>query len=181
MLYSAHVSRPFFPLALALALVASAVAGAGAQAPDPLLAVGSADPLELARVVDALGDDAIVGRLSDASTTPVRLAAVRACAWLHAPELALSGLVLLAGGRDPDLAPAAALALLRIAESLDRAALDAREDDGEAIRAALEPLATLAADETARLDVRRAASVARSYLEPLVSAPSGEAPAEGAR
>ena len=48
---------------------------------------------------------------------------------------------------------------------------DAREDEGEAITASLEPLAALAADETARADVRWAASVAHAALRALVLPP----------
>lgn len=146
-----------------------------AQEPEALLAVHSADPLELARVVDRIGDDAVLQRLGAETPLPVRLAAVRASAWLHAPELALPALAELASGRDPDLAPAAARAVLRIAEALDRAALDAREHDGDEIERALPILSALAADGTARADLRRAAAVAVGYLDALVHA---SAPAE---
>lgn len=176
--------RPVLVSGLALVLVAALEAHSGeadahAQAPDPLLAVHSADPLELARVVDRIGDDAVLDRLPSETPLAVRLLAVRASPWLHAPELALAPLTALAAGRDPDLAPAAALAILRIAERLDRAELDAREAGGDEIEAALAPLGALAADVTARADLRRGAAVAGSYLEPLVR-PSGAGASETA-
>lgn len=150
--------------------------GAHAQprATDPLALVVSGDPLELARMVDRLGDDAVRARLGEAGADTagldpaIVLAAVRASPWLHAPEEALPRLVEIAAGRDPDLAPAAMLAIVRIAEALDRPTLDAREASDEAITASLAPLAALADDATARADLRRAASRAAALLGALV-------------
>ncbi|GAB4197523.1 MAG: hypothetical protein OHK0013_05750 [Sandaracinaceae bacterium] len=140
---------------------------------DPLAMVQSSDPLELARVVDRLGDEAVLARLGPvggegAPALPIVMAAVRASPWLHAPEAALPRLAELAGGRDPDLAPAAMLAVVRIAERLTRAELDGREASDAPITAALPALAALAEDATARNDLRRAASRARALLQTLV-------------
>ncbi|MBX7197351.1 MAG: hypothetical protein K1X94_35195 [Sandaracinaceae bacterium] len=143
---------------------------------DPLALVVSADPLELARVVDRLGDDAVLARLGapglDTATLDpaVVMAALRASAWLHAPEEALPRLVEIAAGHDPDLAPSAMLAIVRIAERLTRPDLDAREGSDEPIRAALPALATLGETEGARADLRRAALRARELLRALVEA-----------
>ncbi len=137
---------------VALAAVGWAVAMTGsAQAPDPLLAVG-ADPSELARVAARLGDDAILERLGPERPLAVRLAAVRACPFLVGPEAALEALAELAAGRHPRLAPAAAASLLAIADATGAAELSRRE--ASVPDAALEALDRLAADETARPDLR---------------------------
>ncbi len=149
---------------LGTALVAPA---AGAQSIDPLLQVHDGDPLLLAAVVERLGDGAILDRLGEAHPLAVRSLAVRATPFLHAPEQALGLLAELAGSRDPDLSPAAMRALLTITRALTRAALDAREDDGESIAAARTALTTLAADPHARLDLRRGAEAALAMLSVL--------------
>jgi hypothetical protein len=160
--------------ALGVAIVLGASGGTHAQGRplDPLAMVQSSDPLELARVVDRLGDDAVLARLGPvggegAPDLPVVMAAVRASPWLHAPEAALPRLAELAAGRDPDLAPAAMLAVLRIAERLSRAELDRREASDEPLRAVLPVLATLADDAAARHDLRRAAGRARELLRAI--------------
>jgi hypothetical protein len=128
----------------------------------------TADPLDVARVVARLGDDAVLAAL--ASDEPARrLAAVRASVFLGAPEAALPGLVALAAGRDPDLAPAAAMALLDIARALTPDGLARRESDVAAFVAPRDAARRLAADATARPDVRRAASLASGALTALAS------------
>lgn len=157
--------------ALAIPCVLVVVAAlASAQTPDavdPLLAAHDTDPLELAHVVDRVGDDAILARLAPETPIAVRALAVAAAPRLHVPEAALASLAEIAAGRDPDLAPRAASALLTIARALDERSLDARESD----RASLVPvrvrLAQLVADETARADVRRAAGLADAALADL--------------
>ncbi len=152
-------------------LAGSAPVHAQPRPADPLALVQSSDPLELARVVDRLGDPAVLARLGTAESpidVAVTLAAVRACPWLHAPELALPRLVELAAGRDPDLAPAATLAVVRIAERLSRPELESREASDEPLRAAMTGLTALAEDTTARADLRRGASRARELLRAIV-------------
>lgn len=143
---------------------------------DPLALVVSADPLDLARMVDRLGDDAVRARLGEVGAAAntldpaIVMAAVRASAWLHAPEEALVRLVEIAAGRDPELAPAAMLAVIRIAERLERSELDAREASDAPVREALAPLAALTEDSAARADLRRAAARAHTLLRALLEA-----------
>jgi len=159
-------------LTIAVALSASAVGRAQPRSTDPLALVVSSDPLDLARVVDRLGDEAVLGRLGTATDEELDpalvLAAIRAAPWLHAPEQALPRLAELAGGHTPDLAPAASLAPVRIAERLTPSDLDTRDTSRDPVRATLTSLAELAEDATARGDVRRAAARARELLRALV-------------
>jgi hypothetical protein len=127
-----------------------------AREQDPLLAVVDADPLELSRVVARLGDDAVLARLAADAPPDVCLAALRATPWLSAPEDALALLADHARGRDPDLAPAAALSALRVTDRLSADALTRREADAAVIRAAIDAFGALGRDESARRDLRRA-------------------------
>jgi hypothetical protein len=144
-----------------------AVSGGLAQERDPLLAAPGGDPLELARVVDRIGDRAVLDRLAADRPADVRLAALRAAPAMRAPESALGALAEIAGGRDPDLAPAAMLSVLTIARALDPLELDARE----VLRADLAParraIGAIAADATARADLRRGAELAVDALAAL--------------
>jgi hypothetical protein len=169
------------PWVLSLVAVSSLVAlSARAQTrpTDPLALVVSSDPLELARMVDRLGDDAVrarLGGLGVATSTldpAIVIAALRASPWLHAPEEALPRLVEIASGHDPDLAPAAMIAISRIAERLTRADLDAREADDATLRAVLAPLASMGEAATVRPDLRAAALRARETLRVLVESAS---------
>ena len=138
-----------------------------AQAPDPLAAVTSADPMELARVVDRLGDGAVLDRLAEDSPRTVRLSAVRAARWMTGPELALAPLAELASGRDPLLAPEAARATRVIVEGLTADGLARREVEPASLSTARRRLAALAADESARSDLRAAAMIAADVLDAL--------------
>jgi len=151
-------------LCIVLVLV---VAVASAQSVDPLVAAHDTDALELARVVDRVGDAAILARLTPETPIAVRALAVVAATRLHAPEDALVPLAEIAAGRDPDLAPRAAQSLLIIARSLDGAALDTRERDRADFTPARARLTAIAADETARSDIRRAAQLADAALADL--------------
>lgn len=151
----------------AILLSGCALASAQDVAVDPLLAAHETDRLELARVVDRIGDDAVLSRLAPETPIAVRALAVAATPALHAPERALAPLSELAAGRDPDLAPRAAQALSEIARALDARGLDARECDRAELAPARAGLARVAADETARGDVRRAAIAADAALADL--------------
>jgi len=129
--------------------------------------VADADPLELSRRVMQHGDDAVVARLSEDQPVVVQLAAVRASRFMRAPEAALPRLAQIARGRDPDLAPAAALACHRIARDLDTPALARREARRTALAPARADLEALAGDETARADLRRLAAFAADALAAL--------------
>ena len=154
--------------AVLIVLALAAMASAQAPAIDPLLAAHETDPLELARVVDRIGDAAILSRLTPETPIAVRAIAVVAAPRMHAPEDALAALTTIAAGRDPDLAPRAAQALLTIARSVDAQALDAREHDRGDFAAARTTLSALATDETARADIRLAARWSDSALAELV-------------
>lgn len=159
-----RVHRPLGKTALALLALASS---ASAQPSDPLLAAHDTDPLELALVVERLGDDAVLSRLSAETPVAVRAVAVVAATELHAPEDALVPLVELARGRDPDLAPRALWAALDIARRLDARTLGAREADVAALAPARAGLEALAADESARADLRSGAQLAAVALTDL--------------
>ena len=171
----------FFAIAISVGLVSYAF-NARSQASDAseaLLAVHTADPLDYALVVDRVGDQAVLALLQPAEGTPVdvaaRLVAVRASAWLHAPEAALPVLAQLAQGTDPDLAPTAMHAALRIAERLTRQDLDMREADEGPLREALPLLEQLASDESARADLRAAAERAHTRIDALLQIEPEEA------
>jgi hypothetical protein len=149
---------------MVIALLAST---ASAQPADPLLAAHDTDPLELALVVERVGDDAVLARLAPETPVAVRALAIVAATELHAPEDALVPLVELARGRDPDLAPRALWATLAIARRLDARTLGARESDVGALAPARAGLEALAADETARADLRRGAQLAAAALAEL--------------
>jgi hypothetical protein len=134
---------------------------------DPLLAAHDTDALELARVVDRIGDAAVLARLTPETPTPVRALAVVAATRMHAPEDALAPLAEIAAGRDPDLAPRAAQSILAIARSIDERSLDARERDRADLAPARGAIAAIAADETARADLRRACQLADAALADL--------------
>lgn len=151
------------------------IGAARAQDVDPLLAAGSADPVVLGRVLDRIGDDAVLARLAgEATPSHVRLAAIHAAPAMRGPERALEALAVIAIGRDPDLAPAAARSLLAIAIALDPRALDAREVMPSELTPARARIDRLAADASARPDIRRAAAIAAEILGHL-----GVPPAEG--
>lgn len=133
---------------------------------DPLVAAGG-DPSELARAVERAGDEAVIERLSDGTPTSTRLAAIHAAPRMQGPERALERLAQIAAGRDPDLAPAAARALLEIATALDPRDLDAREVMRDELAPARSAVRASAEDESARGDVRRAAAIADAALAEL--------------
>lgn len=165
-------------LACLLSLVVTPDLFAQSRPADPLALVVSSDPLELARMVDRLGDDAVLARLGAMGVATgtldpaIVIAALRACPWLHAPEEALPRLAEIAAGHDPDLAPAAMVAIVRIADGLTRDGLDAREASDDPIRAALAPLEAIASDESARHDLRVASARVSVLLRELVGSAS---------
>lgn len=138
---------------------------AHAEAPVVGLAtVADADPLELARVASRLGDEAVLGSLDARRPVAERLAAVRAAAWLRAPERALPALVDLLAGRDSELAPAAALSVVRVANALDADALARREVLVAELAPVRARLAAMANAATLRADLRALAGEAGAAL-----------------
>jgi hypothetical protein len=149
------------------ALLLASVAMPDAVAQDAtLLAAVDDDPLALARWVDRRGDAALLDAL-ESDRPALRLAAIRAARWMSGPEAALEPLARLAAGRDPDLAPAAALACYRIVRDLDAVALDRREVLRGRLAPARKALAALQGDGAARLDLRRLAGFSVEGLEAL--------------
>ena len=77
---------------------------------DALLeAAASGQSLEFARAVESMGDAQVVEFLGAGHPVGVRLAAAYASVWVEEPTLVIVALAELAAGRDPDLAPAAAI------------------------------------------------------------------------
>jgi hypothetical protein len=146
-------------------LAALCLASTGsAQEPDPFAAVPDADPMELARLVDRRGDDAVLARLGGDAAFAARLGAVRAAPFMTGPELALDELAALAAGRHPHLAPAAARSAALIARRLDAAQLARREQLPASLADAAEGFDALADDDAARPDLRVVASTVAAQL-----------------
>ena len=151
---------------MVLLLACGVMAGAPAHGQPPDLSLGH-DALELARSVDRVGDARVLAALEADASRRDQLVAIRAAPFLRAPEAALSRLVGFARGRDPQLAPAATVALLRIARILTAHDLVAREARSEPLRQVLEDLRGLVDDESARLDLRTMADLARLEIRAL--------------
>jgi hypothetical protein len=130
-----------------------------------LMKVRDADPIELERAVLRFGDVAVLALLADGQAGPVRLAAIRAARWLVAPEHALPVLAELVVGRDSVLAPAAALASMRIARELDPDALSRREADPQQLALALRTLRRGLRTPQVRADLRMIAAEAVASIE----------------
>ena len=153
-------------LAVIGALLASLGAGSVSAEGDAvgLSEAADGDPLDLARAVAARADETILATISAAASPAERLAAVRAAAWLRAPEDALAPLIPLVESRDPDLAPAAARAVARIAASLDMDVLAAREVAPDGLSPVRAKLDALADRDDVRADIRALAAEAAFHL-----------------
>lgn len=150
---------------IGVTLTLGMVAAAQQSTPDALLAAG-VDPLDLTRATMRVGDRGVLSRLR-ADAPDVRLAAVRATAFMHAPEEALAQLAAIARGRDPDLAPAAAAASLEIARSLTLVDLSHREVMPASLIQAAAAFAQIAQDASVRADIRAAARAVAASLRAL--------------
>ncbi len=126
-------------------------------------ALSQESPLDSAQLAQGQAVDARDAALSR-GTVAERLRAIRAAPFLPEPELGLSVLVPLAAGRDATLAPAAAVAIRRITERLDRGSLDAHEVDAAELGRTQRALGAIARDSTARADIRRLAGLAAAEL-----------------
>lgn len=149
-------------------MVVLAGAGAGAwiataSADDPSYA---AELVSFASAVD-VDPDLVVSRLEGESFAE-RWGAVRLAPQADGePSALLAPLVRLAGSRDHRIAPEAAFSAFEIASRLDPQELDAEELDRAALRELAEPYAALAADESARADVRLLAGQVAAALSSL--------------
>ncbi len=145
----------------------AAVAQPASPAPDAWEQMGDADPLELADLAARVGDDAVLQHLSPGNPVRQRLAAVAACGFLQAPELALPALAAISAGRDPDLAPLAARQALAIAQRLAQAGLATREILPASLAPARAALGAVASSALVRSDLRVAAAQAAHLLGTL--------------
>lgn len=134
---------------------------------DPLVAVLDADPLELARVAQRLGDLAVIARLGVTVSTEVRLAAIRAAPYLRLPEQALGPLSLLIASRDTLLAQEAARSVLAIVRAVDRDQLQRHEVMPHELSPVRKELERIAAIEHLRADLRAMANAAAGMLAGL--------------
>lgn len=165
------MAAPWFVLALVAASMT-----ARADAPTTSWVRGlHGDPLELARALDHVADDAVLGSLSAEETSVAeRALAIRATPWLDAPTAALSPLATIVGTRDVLLAPLAMGALLAILERHHAGAFEEREAEHELDRGVFEalrpPLGALADDEHLRADLRAGARRASSLVDVWLAA-----------
>ena len=117
--------RRFLAHALALPLLGAATALAAGV--DLGAFADRIDPIGCARAAHEAGDLGVMSQLASDASREALLVAVRAAPYVHAPEELVVSLVELACGRDPSLAPEAALSLHAIAERLTPSELAARE------------------------------------------------------
>lgn len=165
---SSRRSATWLAAAFAAFLAGDAVSAQSRAPADPLGTFLDADPLDIERAVARAGDALVLSRLARGSV-PQKLAAVRAAPFLAAPEAAVGALATLAAGSDPDLAPEAARAVLTIARALTLESLARREAELSTLVEARAALRRLAADTSARADVRRAAAMAAGALAALAA------------
>lgn len=139
----------------------------GAQMPDPFAEVPDSDPMELARVVDRMGDAAVLERLGPEADSVTRIGAIRAAPFMTGPELALETLAEIAAGRHPHLAPAAAQSATTIVRQLDADSLARREQLPVTLAGAAARFDAIAQDEAVRPDLRTVGSIVAAQLYAL--------------
>ncbi|HET8932654.1 MAG TPA: hypothetical protein VFN67_04400 [Polyangiales bacterium] len=164
-----------FSVGLGAALLSVSVVLAATTKQDALALLASAvdaDELTRATIARYIGDETLLSVLHQPDNVAARLAAVRCSAHLRDPDRALADLSAIARGRDPDLAPAAALRLRQIAQALlQRAA--SPEIDLDIVRATRLAMLALAEDRSAIAAIRTAAGQT-SYLLGTLLAQLGE-------
>jgi hypothetical protein len=165
-------------LLLAGALLARAAQPLGS---DALRAAADADEVQLSRIAARVGDDGVLSALSATADVLAQLAAIRATPYLTDKEQALVPLATIAASRDPELAPLAAWKVLRVTQALVQEGLALREVAPSSLAPARAALIALAADDTARSDIRSCAGQAGHLLGTLgvPSAEPGAAKHEG--
>jgi hypothetical protein len=136
---------------------------------DPLAA--ALDPLDRARIVAQLGDARVlalmtVARAEHGAVVDVDrvLPAVLSAPWLSEASRALPLLLELMPGRDPDLAPAAAQAVVEIARGLVEGARVPESAGAEQLKAWTTQLAVIEQNARVRADIRLAATEAIALL-----------------
>lgn len=149
-------------LALALSLASGAALAHDGPPSDALVAAHRAcDPVMLRSHVHATPEARLADLLAR-GTRSERLAVARGAPGAADPVALLDPLARMMASSDPELAPAAAMALLAVVPSLDPTA---REHTLSEVRDALAPALRLADDPGARDDLRAASRSLRAALE----------------
>jgi hypothetical protein len=148
---------------------------------DALRAAADADEVQLSRIAARVGDDCVLAALPATADPLAQLAAIRAAPYLTDKEQALLPLATIAASRDPELAPLAAWKVLRVTQALVHEGLVLREVVPSSLAPARAALIALAADDTARSDIRSCAGQAAHLLGTLgvPSSTSGSPKHEG--
>lgn len=133
-------------------------------AQDPIASIIDADPVELARVVDRLGDQVVQSRLDAKNPIEHQLAAVRAARWMSEPEICLGSIAIMAVSRDSELAPSAARAALTIATELSLDELTTREFDPQGLKQVRAEFSKAADNPFIRKDIRLMAAQTSALL-----------------
>lgn len=157
-----------FAVAAAFAALLAQPAHAGPSTRDPtaaLRAAADADDLTLAAVVAQVGDDAVLAALTQHEDVLLRASAVRSSPFLRSSALALPGLVEIAGGRDPDLAPMAARRAAAISRSVAERAPRGAEGEKGGLSGVSQRLRALADAEGTEREIRVLAGEASAMLE----------------
>jgi len=147
------------------------VGSVSAQAPTPvgdaeqaLVRAADAGDLALLDLVAHRGDDVVLAGLAQDQPIAIRLAAIRGCPALEAPEACIGALVASLEGRDPDLAPAAASSLWELARGLSADTLARREASVTPLREAAQRLDAVSEDSATRADLQRMAGLVAELL-----------------
>ena len=127
-----------------------------------------ADELTRATIARQVGDETLLAALHQADDIALRLTAVRCSPYLGDSDRALVDLTQIARGSDPELAPAAALRVFWIAQSLMQRGRD-REIALDSVREARAELLELADDRSALERIRLLAGQASFLLGQLLA------------
>jgi len=150
----------FGPAATAQAPTEAQVSAAQAE----LIQAADDGTLALMGLVARHGDTIALTALGEDVAPELKLAAIRACPALEAPEACLEPLIRELSGRDPDLAPAAALALFECTRGLSADALARREASTAPLLHAASALESAVEDSHLRPDLARLANLGAAAL-----------------
>jgi len=152
-----------------LALLAlCAVLPASSRGDGPPAQPSATDELDLARAAEEGGDARLVAALREPLVRQTAAWAARSAPHARAPEALIAPLARLACGRDPALAPEAAMALVRLSARLTPSELGAREVLQSDLRAAREALACVELKPLPRADVVVALAQLAATLDGLL-------------
>lgn len=133
-----------------------------------LVSALDADELTRATIAQQVGAETLLEALHQPEDSALRLAAVRCSPYLGDADRALGTLAQIARGSDPELAPAAALRVFWIAQSLMQHGAD-REIALDDVREARAELLALAEDRSALETIRLRAGEASFLLGHLLA------------